>query len=1125
MFTVFRSNRAEFLADVLAERLAAVPPDPFTEVAVVVNTWPTSRWLGEQLALRLGICGHLRFPFPGARLRRIVNEILGEDASEEATASDPWRAQNLVWAVLQELPALSQEPEALSVRHWLQGHDPCRSLDRATWQLARAIADAIDDYTLYRPAMVAAWCQGHDHDGWGQPLPDSQRWQPLLFLRLARRLGVQPFGLKVLQATELLQSGDRRHRQEEEPLVLFGLSSMAPVQIQLLQALSVAQPVDLYLLTPCRDLWQRCSDRRRDLQDALALQQPLDLEWLLRAPPLEARFGRLGGEFQQLLEGTGEVILGTWQQRDLFFLAADVAADRPVAPDGQVSGLGSPLLAQLQQQLVDPQAWPRLDHASGDSSLEFHACAGHLRQAQVVRDRVLQLLAADRTLAPRDILVMTPQVDRFAPVLASVFGDAAATGVELPWRLTDRSQQAEAGLSFILLGLLNLAGSRLTASALDPLLESPGLRRRFQLEGEAGRTITDTLQRCGFRWGLDADDRAGDPTHSLSWAIDRLLLGLVLPESPGLAIGGCAPQAPAAGLEDSGRILHLLTWLQRWLRRLRQPRNCQAWGGELRQLLDDLGADPESGDWQRQELLAAIDDWLLASQGSEALLEAPVVAAVLEERLAVDSGRFGHRSGALTISALEPMRAIPHRVVVLMGLDAEVFPRRQTRPGFHLLERSRQLGDPLPADQDRYVLLEALLSARDHLLITWSCRDPRSGDALPPATPVRQWLELLEAALGPGAMAGLLVEHSTNPLERRNFLPLPGRPAPSCDRRLLEARRLIERERCESADRRDLAFGHSALAFGPMPAQAPVSAPAVADAYDDLRRWWLDPQEHWLSGLGIQPREWNRERLDLEALSLDERQRSALFRERLAAVTAQPLAAATLQAAEADDDAQAWLDRNRGRGLLPARSGGVLEATLLQQRWSSLHGCLAALAPEPRLERCRWRQLEVSLRWQGGTLVLLHTAKAQSRQRLELWLQLLLSVAAGQTPEQAVLVARDGERFGIVDTLQPPLIEVAEAELERLQALLEQWRWSCWPLPPGAALVYAQNERERPGSGLVKAIEAWEGGFQRRGEREQEAQALCFGSTLPGRLLFQEPRLALAEERYGPLLDHWSVSP
>ena len=1114
MLTVYRSNRAEFLAQILAQRLGLEPPDPFDEVAVVVNTWPTSRWLGEQLALTIGIAGHLRFPFPGARLRSIVNQLLGEDGSEDATAADPWRAQNLVWPVLQELPGFSQEPEAAALRHWLEGHDPTRRIDRSTWQLGRAIADAFDDYTLYRPTMVAAWWRGEDHDGFGQPLPQAHRWQPLLLRRLAARLAVQPFGLKVLAATELLRAGATIPHQAAAPLRLFGLSSMAPVQIQLLQAVSGALPVELYLLTPCRDLWQRCVDRRRQLRDSLALRQPLDLEWLLSAPPLEARFGRLGGEFQQLLEGTGEATLGSWAEHDLFFPAADVARQRQ--PDRPV-----PLLAQLQQQLVDPEAWPRLTRASGDSSLEFHACSGLLRQAQVVRDRVLQLLEADRTLTPRDILVMTPQVDRFASVLASVFGDGAATGVSLPWRLTDRSQQGEAGLARTLLTLLNLSGERLTATALEPLLDSPSLRRRFQLEGEAGLRISETLQACGFRWGLDADDRDGDPAHSFSWALDRLLLGLVLPEQPTVAIGGCAPLAQAGTLEDRGRALHLLTWLRQWFRRLRQPRTCQAWGAELRRLLDALGPDPETGDWESQALLAVIEEWLLSAEGAEPLLEAPVVAAVLEERLAVDSGRFGHRSGSLTISALEPMRAIPHRVVVLMGLDAEVFPRRQTRPGFHLIDQSRQLGDPQPADQDRYVLLEALLSARDHLLITWSNRDPRSGDALPPATPVRQWLELLESSLGKGQAEGLLIDHAANPLERRNFLPQRERPAPSCDQRLLQARRLIEREQ---AARGRLPVQATPLAFGPMPSEAPAAIGLPAEPYDDLLRWLRAPQEHWLASLGLRPREWSRAVLDLEALTLDERQRSALLRERL---TTESDAMAPDRGvhqeppmADDDHDAAPWLELSQGRGLLPARSGALLEASLLQRRWQSMEDSLIALGAEASTRQHRWRHLEATLRWQGETLVLLQTAQAQGRHALELWLQLLLAVAAGQPPAQAALVARKADQFTVCATLRVPQPALAQAELERLLGLLASWRLACWPVPPRSGWAYAQNEHSRSGTGLAKAIQAWEGGFLGRSEREEEAQALCFGSSLPGRVLFDDQRQALARGLFGPLLDH-----
>jgi exodeoxyribonuclease V gamma subunit len=258
-------------------------------------------------------------------------------------------------------------------------------------------------------------------------------------------------------------------------------TSAAPwvaLQVRLLQALSGRQPVDLYLLTPCPDLWERCSARRLRLSDALALADPLDSDWLLRAPPLEARFGRLGAEFQQLLEGTGEVQFGAWREDDLFLRS--ITTPGPDAP---------PLLHQLQDQLATGATPGGMRWGESDHSLEFHACPGALRQVQIVRDRLLQLMAADPRLEPRDILVMTPQVDRLAPLVGAVFGDSEATGVALPWRLTDRSQQAEGGIGRSLLALLQLGGARLTASGLEGVLACAALLERFQLTAEEGGQV------------------------------------------------------------------------------------------------------------------------------------------------------------------------------------------------------------------------------------------------------------------------------------------------------------------------------------------------------------------------------------------------------------------------------------------------------------------------------------------------------------------------------------------------------------------------------------------------------------------------------------------------------------
>ncbi|MCP9784816.1 exodeoxyribonuclease V subunit gamma [Cyanobium sp. N5-Cardenillas] len=1093
MLTVFRSNRAELLARVLATQLRLQPPDPFEQVQVVVNTWPTSRWLGEQLAEHLGgIAANLRFPFPGSHLRQLVEQLLapGEPVAGGG-AADPWRADQLVWPLLGLLPAVAAAPEGGPLRHWLAERGGGDQLELGQWQLGRAIADAFDDYALYRPELLGAWEAGQAIDASGRPLPANQRWQPLLYRRLLLELGQEPFGRRVQELVGRLRRGELAEEARGTPLRLFGLSSMAPVQVQLLQALGLHRSVDLYLLTPCRDLWQRCGERRRQLSDALALRQPLEASWLLEAPGLEARFGRLGGEFQQLLEGTGEAQLGEEQEKDLFFAAAGGAGP-------------APLLAQLQDQLADASRIAALQVDPQDRSLEFHACPGRLRQVQIVRDRLLQLLAADPSLEPRDILVMTPDINSFAPLVASVFGDRHATEVDLPWRLTDRSQEQGAGLGSTLLLLLELAGTRLTASGLETLLGCAPLLDRFGLEAREAARLVEALQEAGFRWGLDAHEKDG-ACHSLAWAIDRLLLGLVLPADAGLAPGDTAPWDGGVPLELTGRWLHLLGRLRHWLGELRRCGPVTIWVERLRQLIDDLFGDGGEAAGERPDLMAAIDAWQSAAGSCPLGLEAPVVAAVLRERLGAESGRFGHRSGALTISALEPMRAIPYRVIVLMGLEAGLFPRQGDRPAFHLMEGQRQLGDPHPADQDRYVLMEALLSARDHLLISWSCRDDRTGAALPPSGPVGQWLQWLAGQLGPEAMASLQVEHAANPLDRRNFLPAAGREAPSCDRRLLEAVRRLSG---------DPPPPPAPLLGGPSPLEAPTATDV--GAFSDLRDWLAAPQTHWLRSLGLRPGEWDRRIDDLEALSLGERERSALLRGRLQRCDGDP--------GDGDPGTAAdWLDWHRGQGLLPPRAAGGLEAGLLQRRWSSLAAALEQLGP-PRQVSHQWGPWQAPVPWRGETVVLVHTARARVGHRLELWLQLLLAAAAAEdttaadAPARGVLIAREDNVFAPSLELRAPAPQAARDELKRLAGLQRDWSRQGWPVPPETGWSYVVAERKRPGQGRTKAADTWEGSGFLSGERERAEMETCFGARLPAESLLTLEVLELADALFSPLL-------
>ena len=1107
----------------LAEQLKLSPPDPFEQVEVIVNTWPTSRWLGEQLAVVNGISAQIRFPFPGSHLRQLTRTVLGINSSQE----DPWRANRLVWPLLELLPNILETDEASPLRAWLNRH-PCPpdQLNRERWQLARSIADAFDDYALYRPELLNQWLKGKDQEPatlsphqqqQQQKLPLTLQWQPKLLRLLADRLEVEPFCLQVRRAVEQLRRGEIAAETLPKRLRLFGLSSLAPVQVELIQALSGVIEVEMFLLTPCPDLWQRCGRRREQLGEAWL--SPPDGEWLLSAPRLEATLGRMGAEFQQLLEGTGESQFGQWQQGDLFAapVAMAAAASRPPT-----------LLEQLQQQLVSPtdqseptaqseptdQSEPRasLNRTADDNSLLFLSCPGRWREVQLIRDQILQWLAADPHLEPRDILVMTPQVDRFAPLLSSIFNDIATTGVELPWRLTDRSQQDSPGLSQALLLLLQIAGERLTASSLERLLSNPALQQLQGLAPEDTSEINQCLQRSGFRWGLNADERGGDETHSLDWCLDRWLLGLVLPSTPGLAPGGAAPFAEGPDPIQLSQWWKVLADLSRHLQQLRRPRSCQAWVKHLLGMLDELFGDGGEWTWERQSLTGILEDWREQAGECSLKLDPAVVLDVLNEALSVDSGRFGHRSGVLTVSAMEPMRAIPHRVIVMMGLDANIFPRHQERPGFHLLEHQRQLGDPRSSDQDRYVLMEALMSSRQHLLITWNGRDERTGESRPPASPVQQWLGQLEQALPPEAFREVLREPAANPLDRSNFLAIGDQPPSSCDQRHLSARRWL-----------DKATEPSPLGLA-LPVRWDVGeSPAKGELCSDLLlRWLINPQRIWLEQFDLKPREWFDAVEDLEALDLDERFRHQLLSDQFNKLLK--------QLANQPDESLCksvsgnWLEDHAGTGTLPPGAAAVLAGDQLERRWQHLQQTLLSIGP------CHSSCLNIddtsqSLLWADKTLVVVQPGRLKPRGVMSGWLRHLQVCASGNCIDASVVVARHAsasrpDQFEQALRWRPLDTGEAEAQLATLRALAAQGVVQCWPVPPISGWARVQQEQKSAGKGNQAFKDKWAGGFKQLGECTDPVMKLCFGDGLEAEQLlesdgFEEASTAL----YKPILE------
>jgi exodeoxyribonuclease V gamma subunit len=452
----------------------------------------------------------------------------------------------------------------------------------------------------------------------------------------------------------------------------------------------------------------------------------------------------------------------------------------------------------------------------GDRSLQVHACHGRARQVEVVRDAVLHLLADDPTLEPRDVIVMCPDIEAFAPLIHATFGlgdegdigaalgptgpgPTAGAGAEGPpalrVRLADRSLRQTNPVLGVVAELLALAGSRVTASEVVDLASREPVRRRFGLDDDDLARIEEWVAAAGVRWGLDAAHRAPyglGRVDANTWraGLDRVLLGVAMGEEGQPLVGGVLPldDVDSGDIDLAGRLAELVDRLQAGLAGLAGPQPLAGWVEAIAAAAGALTATTDADAWQRGQLRRLLDDVVaeagpLGQPGAEPLVLAEV-QALLADRLRGRPTTANFRTGHLTMCTLVPMRSVPHRVVCLLGLDDGVFPRRSAVDGDDLVQRDPCVGDRDARSEDRQLLLDALMAAGDHLLITYTGRDERTNAVRPPAVQVGELLDVVDRTVGVEGGGGrardrVVTTHPLQPFDLRNFTAgslVPHRP-------------------------------------------------------------------------------------------------------------------------------------------------------------------------------------------------------------------------------------------------------------------------------------------------------------------------------------------------------------
>ncbi|WP_353650423.1 exodeoxyribonuclease V subunit gamma [Nakamurella sp. A5-74] len=859
-----RAQRSDALVRALAEVLSDPLPDPMTAEVVAVPAQGIERWISQRLSAILGASGpehadgvsaNIEFPSPA----RLVASTISL-ASGVAPQDDEWNPERLVWTVLAAIDDHLGAPGFEALTDHLGGVGSVLDQDatfdpiaRATavrrgrrLGVARRLAGLFDSYSRFRPSVLQAWAAGYDTDGCtdtgvptagpdGVLLAAARSWQPVLFRAVSEALALPSPAQRLTQVVARL-ADDPGVSPLPARVAVFGATRLSATELVVIDALALHRDVHLYIPQPSPRLWTKLAQQRTERGLTRRRSDPTSG---LPEHPLLRSLGRDSRELQLRLSAGSAPMIDHHLHLD------------PAVAAGSAPPTGLTALQRLHLDLADDRRPPGPDGARderavldpGDASIRIHACHGRDRQIEVLRDVLVGLLADDETLQPRDILVMCPDIELYAPLVLAAFGvgDAAVqpsshpgTGIRV--RLADRALRRTNPVLDVLARMLELADSRMTASEVLDFAALQPVRRRFSFDDDDLLQLRTWVADAGIRWGINEPGRArfalpGVWQNTWRRGLMRVLLGVAMSEDVPQFVGQTLPldDVDSSRISLAGRFAELIDRLALTAGALTGEQSFSAWVGALSTAVDTLTAVSGSDAWQQEQahrmLLSELD---LAGDGARRPLRLQDIRAVLADALQGRPTRSNFRTGELTICSMVPMRSVPHRVICLLGLDDGEFPRAGRVDGDDVLAVDPVVGERDRTSEDRQLLLDAVDAASEHLVFLYSGADHRTGAERPPAAALGEILDVLDATLQDGAGGSVRdlihVRHPLQPFDDRNFLP---------DSELVAPR--------AGADARPFSFDASALEGATALRASALHLPSIAGL---LVPTALPPREH-----------------------------------------------------------------------------------------------------------------------------------------------------------------------------------------------------------------------------------------------------------------------------------------
>ncbi len=772
MFTIYHSNQLDLLKSLLVELIRQNPlENPFDAEQILVQSPGMSQWLKMELAESFGVAANIEFPLPATFIWRMFTQVL-----DDVPTRSYFNKEAMTWKLMSILPEQFDRPEFQPLQRYLENDNT----DLKRYQLAEKIADIFDQYLVYRPEWIDQWEAGKVVEELG----DEHPWQPILWQALYKHttetLGQSPYHRANLYDDFIcaLKNGASLPSSMPKRLFVFGISSLPKRYLDALVAIGEHIDVHLMFTNPCQYYWGDIRDRktlakmaaRKRKEERKKAQLNFTYEDLLTPTYyLSPSDQKKGIELTQLSESelsieddneeVGNGLLASMGKlgRDNLHLLSDLSVQEidafvDIPQDTLLHSIQNDILNLQDRQSHNSETLESSDHKhpikTQDHSIQLHGCHTPTRELEVLYDQLLAMFERDPSLKPRDVIVMVADINAYSAAVQAVFGNVPNRRY-IPFSISDRTADQENPILLAFLRLFQLPNSRCTASELLELLEVPAVLSKFGFDDKSFEKIKRWVEESGIRWGLDPNT-AGEfqlpQQNQNTWlfGISRMLLGYAMPSTAGLFNGMSAyDQVQGLDAQLAGQLAQFVDLLLDYRTQLMTPKSVQEWMTVLNTLLDDFFEVELEGELvlkSIRDLLVRLQEQLTDAAHDD-VISPDVLYQYVQDKLSNERVSQRFLAGQVNFCTLMPMRSIPFKVVCLLGMNNGAYPRNIAPEGFDLMNKRMRRGDRSRRDDDRYLFLEALLSAQETLYISYVSNSIKDNSTKVPSVLVSELLE------------------------------------------------------------------------------------------------------------------------------------------------------------------------------------------------------------------------------------------------------------------------------------------------------------------------------------------------------------------------------------------------